>query len=493
MSTTTAQPASSPASGAPPGKNAVERRLDQLLVQWTEFAQQPAARVLVWSARDDERSMLNAFLTVQSEPGAESPDFFLRQRAPLARPEGYPSALLLELAALYEEVRPQLVADGVPDTFAIDAGALAAARAGRATMEQWLGALGAFAGLYSAGESVLAVSLEPTPVPALKAWEEWLRALLGAVVGGGAAVSPRVRFILADSVEAPLMPGLVAALPATQRPRVHVVPCALEMPAAMEELAATGAVAPAAGGTGGPGPAFRRLFVALTGAIGAGDQAKAAQSAGAALAIAREEGWPQMQAVVHMTVGAGALGVGKIDDAVAAYRAAGGVCAAVLGAADGGVSAGPGVAPALAKVSLHAKLGEAAALFSGARYKEAAAVYEAAAPAAAALKDGNLLLECWRMACHCHVQLKGAAAAARCGREGLKAAGAMDAAAREASTLAYLARELTALQPASSDEGRQTRETLAALLGPKWEEKVAAATGDGAGGAGGGPGAGASA
>lgn len=468
MATPTAQPPTAPA----PGKNAVERRLDTLLEQWTAFAQDAPARVLAWSARDDERPMLNAFLNVQAEPGAEAPDFFLRLAAPLDRPESFASALLLRLVELYDEVRPQLQADGIAATWAPQADALAASRArgGAATIEQWLAALGAFAELYSAGDSRLAVSIEPTPPPPEKLWSSWL----GELFSRTGAVPPRVRLIVADSIESPVAPRLLAALPPKDAARVRVVPCSLDMPAAIQELAATGAAPAGGGGSGGPGPAFRRLFVALTGAIGAGDAAGAARAADGALAVAREQGWPHLEAAVHMASGAGALGVGDASRAAAAYQAAGAVCARVLGSADGGASAGPGVAVALGKVSLHARLGEAAALYSGKKLKEAAAVYEATAPMAAALKDHALTLECWRMACHCHGQLKAQGDATRCGRLGLAAAAAMEPPARQASTLPYLARELAALHGPGSDEGKPIRAAIAATLGPDWEKTVAA-------------------
>ena len=44
--------------------------------------------------------------------------------------------------------------------------------------------------------------------------------------------------------------------------------------------------------------------MALTSAAAAGDLAKASRSGDAALSIAREHGWPQMQVVIHMALGA---------------------------------------------------------------------------------------------------------------------------------------------------------------------------------------------
>ena len=40
----------------------IRQRFALLHDQWVAFAENPAARVLVWRVRDDERGMLDAFL-----------------------------------------------------------------------------------------------------------------------------------------------------------------------------------------------------------------------------------------------------------------------------------------------------------------------------------------------------------------------------------------------------------------------------------------------
>src|SRR5262249_27936007 len=138
---------------------------------------------------------------------------------------------------------------------------------------------------------------------------------------------------------------------------------------------------------------------------------------------------------VHMALGGALLAAQQTDEALASYRAA-------RQAAEAAVAAGD---PAGPKLLVPTRFAEGAALVAGGRLAEAAAVYEAAAPVAAAQGDQLMTLEGWRMAAYCHEQVAAGDLAWRCGEQALAAGAALDEDARAASTLPYAGQGLLRL------------------------------------------------
>src|SRR5260370_32441242 len=115
-----------------------------------------------------------------------------------------------------------------------------------------------------------------------------------------------------------------------------------------------------------PGFKVRHQLAALTNAAGKGDLGVANQAATAALAIATKEGWPQMQTVVHMALGAAFLGAKKPAEALGCYRGAGQAAAAAVALGD----------PEGPKMLLSCRFAEGAALVSLGQFAQAAKVYK---------------------------------------------------------------------------------------------------------------------
>src|SRR5262249_7950882 len=147
------------------------------------------------------------------------------------------------------------------------------------------------------------------------AWRGWLLRLVRA------GLPANVRATVLDSAARPALAALLKAEPE----RVTAARPVLDLPGAYLEIVRD------ARGTG-PGPAFRRLFVALANAAGKGDLPGARRTAQVALNIAVREKWPVLQAAVHMALGGALLAAHQTDEALANYRAAGQAAEAAVAA-----------------------------------------------------------------------------------------------------------------------------------------------------------------
>jgi hypothetical protein len=429
----------------PPKKNAVERRLDVLQAHWDHFAVLPDARLLIWQVDGDDAQMVEVFLEVQRHGAGEVPDLFIRLQVPFEQPGAYGRALVEEFSAQYEEARTGLAGDSVPTDWVCPG-----LRPGEDDVAAFVRCCASFRTHYKAlAVTHLAVALTPKQVNDAGGWREWLRRLVRA------GLPKDVRVTALDSVAAPALAPLLEAEPQ----RVVAARPALDMPDAFLELVRE------AGGSG-PGHAFRRLFVALTAAGRKGNVAQAERTAKLALAVAGREGWPALQAAVHMALGGVLLGAARADAALASYRAAGAAATAAAARKD----------PAAPKLLVSARFAEGAALLPPGRFAEAAAVYEATAPVAAGQQNHLMTLEAWRMAAYCHEQAGAVESAWRCGEQALAAGARLDGEGRRNSTLPYVGQgllRLTAQRP-YRQRADEIHRRMGELLGPHWEEALAA-------------------
>jgi hypothetical protein len=428
---------------AGPRQNAIVRRLDKLENLWHEFTEIPDARLCRWLANDAERRVIDVFVEVQNHESGTMPHLFIRFEEPFVDPARYGFVLLESLRKQYEEIREGIREEGIdanwrcPDASANEPDAAAFGRA--------LGSLQAH--YQSTVEKVVAV-LAPDRVKSWKDFQGWLQRLVRSNLAAG------LRVMVVDDLTGPAFEELQKA----EDKLVKSIQADLDMPAAYLELAR---------GTGpaGPGVAFRLGFLELTQAAGTGDVALIKAKAASALAIAQQQGWPQMQAVVQMTLGAALLGAKKGQEAVAAYRAAGSLMAAQPND------------PAAPKLLLQGKLGEGATLFSDGKNLEAAKVYEEAAALADQQKDYLMCMESWRMASHCHEAAKQIEPSWRCGNRALDAAAKMEPELRGNSTLPFVGQALLRIASRGNKEHTdQVRSRMNQLAGPDWEKKLEAAS-----------------
>lgn len=426
-------------------KNAVERQVERLTVQWDEFAEEAEPRLLRWLAEADSASLVIGFIEQQRSGDGEAPDLFLRFEIPFEEPYRYGVALVDSFRQLYadlqadEDARPGLEAAGVkldwrcPEPRRRDSG-----------VAEFVEACVSFQGHYREAFRRLALALTPERISSAAEWDKWLRSLVRADLPSS------VRVVVLDSVTDPFLKGLAEAEPK----RVRTVAVEADMnKVALEAMREAGGE--------GPGVAFRRHFVELTSAT---DKAGAARSAAAALSIASEHGWLPLQVAVHVALGAAYQRGGAAALALGAYRQAGEVAKA---AADKGDPTGPALI-------VQSRFAEGAALMGEARFAEAARVYEEAAAAATNRKDHLMTVEGWRMAASCHEAAGAIEPSWNCGSKALDVGAMLDDQVRPNSTLPFVGQGLLRLTKhrAYADHAREVRQRMANLVGPDWEKKA---------------------
>jgi tetratricopeptide (TPR) repeat protein len=259
-----------------------------------------------------------------------------------------------------------------------------------------------------------------------------------------------VRLIVIDEADAPALEWLVAEGGAL----VHSTSAALDMPAAILELAQQG-------GTQTPGGQFRVQFAALGQALGKGDRAAADQAGAAALAIAQEHNWPHLEGAVHFALASGLLSAGMPLDAVARYRQADAAGQKVAATGD----------PVGIKLRMQSAFATGAAYVAATAWAEAASTYEeAAAPLAEAAAEPLMVLDAWRMAGYCHEQRHDVARAWECGQKALDAAEAIPTDQRALSMLPYAGQGLLRIAAASPTHVNAVQQRMVTLLGtPDWQ------------------------
>ncbi|HYO71080.1 MAG TPA: hypothetical protein VEU33_33870, partial [Archangium sp.] len=247
-------------------KNAVEKRLDLLHDQWTEFAQLPEARLLRWVVEPDEVRMVEAFLEKEGDERiGECPDLFLLFDEPFEEPAKYGAALREALLAMVEESRAGLEPEaGLPPGETCPP-----ARAG-ADVESFLEACGWLHGHSEHLCEHLAVVLMPSQVGEAQAWLTWLRTAVEK------AESPHVRLVVLDDARTLTLEPLAEALPE----KVVTIPAKLNMPGALEELSRD------AGNLDSPGGRFRDLLVHMSNAATKGAVSKVEKLGAQAVAVA---------------------------------------------------------------------------------------------------------------------------------------------------------------------------------------------------------------
>lgn len=421
-------------------KNAIEQRLDHIETLWNAFADKPDARLCRWLVSVDERRMIDVFLEVQNDESGSVPDLFIRFEEPFVDPAKYGLTLAESLQAKYDEIRDSLREDGMASDWRRPA-----ANSSDADTVAFAKALGSLQSHYQSLLSQVVAVLMPERTSKTADWQAWLQRLIRSLPSG-------VRVMVVDDLLFPKLGELAKAEPAA----VETIEPKLDMPAAYLELAR-------GVGKGGPGVSFRMNFVALAQAAGAGDIAKAKQMATAALAIAQQQGWPQMEAVIQMTLASALLGAKKSAEAIACYRSASATMAAQPND------------PTAPKIILQSKLSEGAALVSDSKHPEAAKVYEESAALAEQSKDFLMGMEAWRMASYCHEVSNQIEASWRCGNKALDAAAKMDADLRVSSTLPFVGQAMLRIAKGADEEyAGQVRTRMSQLAGPDWEKKLEA-------------------
>lgn len=418
--------------------NPIQRRLDLLQDQWTQFASDPQACLLRWVVAPDEVSMVAALWAKESdERAAETPDLLLRLRAGFEDPEQHGFALRLEFLQGLTRAQEALGEEGAkarwtcpaPIAGASDAQALAAA-------------LEAFRAAHAPKGGMVGAWLDPEQVGDEGLYSVWLQRLAQVAPAG-------CRFVVLDDAGHPALEALASAEP--ERVRTEVAD--LDMPGALEEISQQN------GDLETPGGLYRHLFLQLSNAAKAQDVARATALADRAAALAEEQKWPALAAAAHMVLG-GVLASQDPQAARARYLRAEDL--AEKGEAEGDAQCG--------NVRLHARMASGSVLIATGAFSEAATWYRETVPIAEALKDARSVIDCWRLASYCHEQSGAPEAAWDAGLAGFGVGRTLDAETKKTTSLAFLAEglmRLTSKRPLNR-YAQAMEEQIVAALGPDW-------------------------
>jgi tetratricopeptide (TPR) repeat protein len=373
----------------------LQRRLDQLHNQWVTFADDPHARLLVWTTSEDERGMVEAFVARECDARrAATPDLFLQLCTAWTGQSGHG-------ARLCEELNEQAAEADVEWCHAAREGA---------DLDALLGALTSLR--RRLGERMLAVWLESSDID-VDGYLLWLQRLVHAAPEG-------IRFLVVGEG--------YRVLAQAEPQRVHEVECDLDMPGAFEE------VADRKGGHT-PDDLFLRLQMRLNAQVAACDLEGARRTTERAVALAEEQGCAELGAAVQLILGGAYAGAANYVEAVAAYREA------------GRHAAGAKEATTAQRMQLVAGMGCGSVLFGAGAYGPASDCFLRAAALAGDLGDGPSELDGYRLAAACAAELGEREQAWRHGVQGVRAAAKLEPAQREHSTLHALAEQLERLFP----------------------------------------------
>ncbi|EPX61055.1 hypothetical protein D187_001707 [Cystobacter fuscus DSM 2262] len=426
-------------------KNAVERRLDVLHDQWTEFAQLPEARLLRWVVEPDEVRMVEAFLRKEEDERlGECPDLFLRLEEPFDEPARYGQTLCEALVRLAEESRAGLEQEG------LSGWRCPAVKGGMADEDVFLAACESLWRQYEHLCEHLVLVLMPTRGVDAAAWLEWLRRTVRK------ANAPHVRLVVLDDARTLALEPLAEWL----SERVVTIPAKLDMGRALEELSRE------AGHVDTPGGQFRELFVRMGNAATRGDVGKVEALGAQAVAVAAEHGFHALGVTARFVMGGALLGAQRPREALAHYQQA---------EVAAGESAAKGE-PEGPLLRLKARMAQGAARVMAQEYAQAAALYEETVPLAREVKDARMELECWRMASWCCEVQKESERALAHGQRAWEVGRAMDAGTRDTSTLPYVAEALVRLSHERRGPGaaRAMEREVESVLGTDWRPETPA-------------------
>lgn len=436
-------------------KNAVERRLDLLHDQWTEFAGLPGARLLRWVVEEDEVRMVEAFLEKEGDERiGECPDLFLRLDAPFDEPSRHGYALREALAGMVEESRAGLEAEAGLTA----PGVLPPVAPDGTDVEAFLKSCESLHATYASVCEHLVVVLVPAQVSDAGAWLKWLWRVVEALQ------APHVRLVVLDDASTLALEPLAQALPE----QVVTMVAGLEMGRALEELSQE------AGHLDTPGGRFRDLFVRMGNAAKKGNPVRVEKLGARAVALASEQGWHALVVAARFVMAAALLADKRPEGALAHYRQAE---AAAAEAEAGGDAQGP-------SLRLKARMAQGAALVAAQAHPEAAKLYAETAPLAHGVGDALMELECWRMASWCCEVAREVEPAWEHGQRAWQVGQAMDARARAHSTLPYVGEALVRLSHERQGEraARDVESEVASVLGEGWRPRAAPPSAPAAGG-----------
>jgi hypothetical protein len=425
-------------------------RLRRLEGQLRGFCQDRPARVLAWVLAPDERRLFEGFLALERDR-ADSGRVLIASDEPFRARGTHGVALVRSLEVAARERASALTSE---DTYDIPWRApnppreLARKRGAPPPDLVYLrDALLDFEQYALDAPGTLVVCLRPKHVENLEEYARWLSDL------GFLLVESQLRVVAVASSEQNFGPALALANPQ----HVRVATAALDMPGALQEIAALSEDANL------PSGRYRRSFLEASHALGAGNLAAALAPAERARHIARTESWSHLEFAVNQLLAGGALGVGDLKRAFVSFDDA-------ERATHHDIRFG---ATWLSPALLQARLGKGAVALMGHAWKLGARLFaDEALPVARAMNDHKAELECLRLAAYCE-ERAGDEVRARMYVEAALATGKLlPLEERRRTTLAHVgeARLRFARGLGQRGERAEIERTMTALLGKDWHE-----------------------
>ncbi|MDR3100371.1 MAG: hypothetical protein LBV73_25310 [Paraburkholderia sp.] len=424
--------------------NPVERRFMDAHTDWTRFAKDRAARLLIWQTDETDARLVQLYFQVQEETSCA----VRTMRASFVSEARYARALMDELVAFYESRRETSNAQGMradwqaPRRDGADSAHSAHSAHSADSVLDLLTLADSLMRHHPDIFPALVFVLEPTQVRDEAAWSRWLDGLLSAVAASP-QLGERMRFVVPCTHAAPF-----DSLRQRHPDAVHLVQGRYSMASVPRELLAES-------GERGPNGEFRRLFVMLTETIESGSPARLEALRGAALRVAQREQWFDQCVVVHLIAGAAYLKWRDRERAIEAYRSA---AESGRRAVDAGQAAGH-------KLVANGLFGEASVHLTHRAFAQAAYCYERAAASTAAAQDALMTVEAWRMGAVCWEKAGEREHALEAGFNALDAGLLIDESMRAQSNLRLVVEWLVKQIGAFDSRRGELSEKVAALRG----------------------------
>lgn len=396
--------------------NPVEKKLAYIGRDWLAYRDESHQPLLVWQAPANSARLMAAFFESQKYATAYATgDLFIVFNVSFDNGIQYSREVKSALAEQYAASVEDLQRQGEATDWEFDPTDFPDSPEGT------VAALGSFVHHHAKRIGVFAAVLQPLTGAEKPAFANWLRR------AANSDFPPRVRMVVTDATDAPLLNEVSAATGA------RIVTRLLQLDG-FDLAQETFAQEPVAG----PAGIFRNQLAALVALVDKGSIEQVKSKARDALAFVQQQKWTDQEVVVRLLVAAALLKAARIDEAVAVYRASRQLANQALAAGH----------PAGHKLILQTWFGEAGAWMAGSNEQAAADCYRQAAKSAKA--DQNLLLtiEALRMEAFCHGQRGDREAALACSRQALASGAQLKPEVRGMTTLPVAAMDyLRSLEP----------------------------------------------